>query len=154
TRPPRQPGQLLDLILDESSERADQTTPGAALDDFQQFLELVVGPHLVEIDAGRQHELIGAIDAALAQQLRSLLLDHTFQSLVATWRSLHDLVRSVETGPQLKIRILQLTRQELQRDLAAAATLEDSVLTRLLLEPRPDAPTLLIGDYAFADSAD
>ena len=77
-----------------------------------------------------------------------------FQRLEAAWRSLYWLVNRTETGTHLKIRIVHMTKDEIQHDLATSPVLEESGLARLLLEPASvpgsQPPTLLIGNYDFA----
>jgi type VI secretion system protein ImpC len=109
------------------------------------------------MDTDRQARLIDAVDHALAQQVGSVLHPPGFQRLEAAWRSLYWLVNMAETGAHLQIRMVHMTKDELQQDLAASPVLEESGLARLLLEPaavpgRPSA-TLLIGNYAFAHTS-
>jgi type VI secretion system protein ImpC len=114
----------------------------------------MVRPYLIHIDTAQQTALIDAVDQALSQQIRSVLHHPAFQRLEAAWRSVRWLVESTETGAQLKIHMVQLTKEELQQDLAASPILAESGLARLLLEPAsvPGTPSaaLLIGNYAFA----
>jgi type VI secretion system protein ImpC len=70
---------------------------------------------------------------------------------------MHWLVHAAETGAHLRIRILQVTNAELQQDLAACRA-EESKLACLLLVlsslPGDQAPSLLIGNYAFAHTTE
>jgi type VI secretion system protein ImpC len=92
--------------------------------------------------------------------LLSAVLHHPdFQRLEATWRGLHYLVHESETGPLLKIRILDVRKDELFADLARAADLERSELHRLIsceefgtLGGQPYG--LLLGYYEFGRAAD
>ena len=113
----------------------------------------MVRPYLIHIDTARQATLLNAIDQALSQQVRSVLHHPAFQQLEAAWRSVRWLVESAETGAQLKIHMVQLTKGELQQDLAASPALEASGLARLLLDPASvpgsQSTALLIGNYEF-----
>jgi type VI secretion system protein ImpC len=97
---------------------------------------------------------------ALASRQLSLIVQcPAFQALEATWRSLHRLVSSVNTGPLLQIRVLDASRDELLDDLAKAVDLEQSNLYQRICEDelgtfggRPYS--LLVGAYQFgADPA-
>jgi type VI secretion system protein ImpC len=97
---------------------------------------------------------------ALASRQLSLILQcPAFQALEATWRSLHRLVSSIETGPLLQIRVLDASRDEVLDDLAKAVDPEQSNLYQRICEEelgtfggRPYS--LLVGAYQFgADAA-
>ena len=148
------PAELLDRILDQGGSAPLPSSGERGLDDLHRFLEQVVGPHVVHIDTARQAALVAAVDEALAQQVRAVLHDPAFQCLEAAWRSLHWLVDRSETGSDLKLRILQRTKSDLQAEWSSAADPEESPLGQLLLEPRQDSPALLVGNYAFAHRPD
>lgn len=148
------PSELLERILNESADTTTPSAPRPRPGDLQRFLETVVGPHLIKIDRARQTTLIHAVDQALSQQVRCVLHDACFQRVEAAWRSLRWLVRAAETGSDLKIRIVQLTKDQLRSDVAANTPLEDSHLGRLLLEPSLASPALLVGNYEFTNSSE
>src|SRR5262249_48037832 len=60
---------------------------------------------------------IQALDAALSRQLAAVLHHPTFQKLEGTWRGLHYLVMNSETSAQLKIRMLNVSKRELFKDV-------------------------------------
>ena len=51
------------------------------------------------------------------QQLTAIMHDPKFLKLEGTWRGLHYLVQNTETGTTLKLRVLNITKRELCRDL-------------------------------------
>ena len=144
------PSELLERILSESAHEETPSSPQLGRGDLQRFLETVVGPHLVRVDQARQTALTRAVDQALSQQVRSVLHESSFQRIEAAWRSLRWLVHTAESGSTLKIRVVQLTKDELQSDADANTPPEDSRLGRLLLEPSLAPPALLVGNYEFA----
>jgi type VI secretion system protein ImpC len=152
------PSELLDRILDQSHARAGQTAQEPWSGDLQQLLKHIVRPYLVKIDTARQTALIDAVDQALSQQVRAILHHPRFRQLEAAWRSLRWLVNTAETGAHLKIRVLQMTKDELEQDLAASPRLEESGLARLLLEPASipgsQPAAILIGNYEFAHTTE
>jgi type VI secretion system protein ImpC len=153
-RPLVESSGLLERILAQSNTRTEQTFREPQSGDLQRFLENAVRPYLVKIDTDRQTRLIEAVDQALAQQVRSVLHHPGFQRLEAAWRSVYWLVNRAETGTHLKIRMVHMTKDEIQQDLAASPVLEESRLARLLLEPASvpggQPATLIIGNYEFA----
>src|SRR5215208_5282252 len=63
---------------------------------------------------------IAQIDALISRRLNEILHAPEFQALEASWRGLAYLVFNTETGTQLKLRLLNATRKELQDDLEKA----------------------------------
>lgn len=69
-------------------------------------------------DAYRSIEaIIGAIDHKLSEQINLILHHPEFQRLEAAWRGLHHLVSNTETDEKLRIRVMDLSKDELRRTL-------------------------------------
>nr|WP_315595948.1 type VI secretion system contractile sheath large subunit [uncultured Cupriavidus sp.] len=69
-------------------------------------------------DAYRSIEaIIGAIDHKLSEQINLILHHPEFQRLEAAWRGLHHLVSNTETDKKLRIRVMDLSKDELRRTL-------------------------------------
>ena len=60
---------------------------------------------------------IAAVDQLMSQQLSEIMHHEKFQKLEGSWRGLNHLVMNSETGSQLKIRMLNLSKKELTKDL-------------------------------------
>ena len=69
-------------------------------------------------DPGRKHA-IKAIDAAIAQNMRSVLHDPEFQSLEAAWRSVDFLLRRLEMGSDVSLHIADVTFETLVDSVGA-----------------------------------
>ena len=101
------------------------------------------------------------IDTAVADHDKRLgfVLDQVlhapeFQKLEATWRGLHYLVSKSETGQMLKLRVLNLTRDELATELAKAVEFDQSHIFKLIYEHEYGTLgghpySMLMGDYSF-----
>lgn len=81
-----------------------------------------------------------------------------FQAVEASWRGLWHLVSQTETSSQLQIKVLDVSKSELLRDLQRAPKIDQSRLfKRVFEEPYGEfcvAPfALLIGDFAFSRTA-
>ena len=61
--------------------------------------------------------LCAEIDIRLTTQINVILHHAEFQALEATWRGLYFLVTGTETGPQLKIKFLNVGKRDLMRCL-------------------------------------
>ncbi len=126
---------------------------------FRRFLDQMVKPgHVVsnDVEANIKH-WIGEIDKNLTAQLNEVMHDPKFQEMEGTWRGLHYLVHQTETGESLKIRVLNVTKKELFKDLEKAAEFDQSTLFKKIYEEeygqlggKPYG--MLVGDYQFGRS--
>jgi type VI secretion system protein ImpC len=62
-------------------------------------------------------EMIARIDAKLTEQVNEVLHAPEFQKLESAWRGLHYLVFNSETDSELKIRVMNVGKNELYRNL-------------------------------------
>jgi type VI secretion system protein ImpC len=97
---------------------------------------------------------IADIDALLSRQLNEIMHAPEFQRLEASWRGLHYLVQQTETSTMLKLRVLNVSKTDLLRDLERAAEFDQSALFKKVYEEEygmfGGAPFgALIGDYEF-----
>jgi type VI secretion system protein ImpC len=123
---------------------------------FKQFLESVVQPGQViskDVEANIKH-WIGEIDKKLTAQLNEVMHNPDFQKLEGTWRGLHYLVHQSETGTQLKIRVMNAKKNEIQKDLERATEFDQSQTFKKIYEEEygvlGGTPYgLLVGDYEF-----
>ncbi len=63
-------------------------------------------------------QMIAEIDAKLTAQINEILHHAEFQKLEGAWRGLHYLVKETETGTDLKIRVMAVSKDELGDELA------------------------------------
>lgn len=103
---------------------------------------------------------IAQIDRLVSLQLNEVLHAPAFQKLEATWRGLHYLLAQSETSERLKIKVLNVSKKDLLRDLtkgAAAIEFDQSQFFKKVYEEEfgvlGGAPFgALIGDYYFGKS--
>jgi type VI secretion system protein ImpC len=153
-------GSLLDRILDDVAGPGPVTTRPAAPppSELQAYIRSVVEPHLVAPDDPRQTALESQIDDTISSALRAILHDRRFQAVEALWRAVDLLVRRLETGAQLKVFVLDLSRDELAADLAPDRELEQTFLHRILVDEAASASrsapwAVITGLYTFGDDA-
>jgi type VI secretion system protein ImpC len=103
-------------------------------DEFANEIRRIVEPHLLPGDDPRRSDLDARIDQAMSALLRTVLHDPAFQSLEAAWRAVYQFVRRIETGPDLGLWLLDVSRDELALDLDATRDLERSVLHRRIVD--------------------
>ena len=97
---------------------------------------------------------IADIDRLLTAQLNAIMHAPEFQKLEGSWRGLHYLVMQSETSVMLKLRVLNISKKELGKDLEKAAEFDQSALFKKVYEEEygtfGGAPYgALVGDYEF-----
>jgi type VI secretion system protein ImpC len=104
-------------------------------------------------------ECVSAIDGKLSEQLNLILHHERFQRLESAWRGLHYLVSRTETGEMLKIRVINLSKQDLAQSLNGEKTeaWDRSPLFNKLYEQEygqlgGEPYGCLVGDYYFDHS--
>ena len=94
-----------------------------------------------------QAQLLALLDGAASATVREILRHPRFQALEAAWRGLKTITHRLDTGTDLKVYALDLTRDELTGDLAGGA--EGSHLYKLLAEPESEPWAVAVGLYTF-----
>jgi type VI secretion system protein ImpC len=102
------------------------------------------------------NKAIAAIDAAISGQLASILHDEKFQKLEGSWRGLHHLVMNTETGTGQKIRMLNISKKELFKDLDKAVEFDQSQIFKKIYESEfgtagGEPYGAMIGDFEFTN---
>jgi type VI secretion system protein ImpC len=98
---------------------------------------------------------VAQIDHLLSIQLNEILHYPQLQKLEATWRGLKYLISQSETSVMLKIRIMNVSKKELLRDLQRASEFDQSALFKKVYEEEfgifgGEPFAALIGDYEFS----
>lgn len=102
------------------------------------------------------NKAIDAIDQVLSEQLAAVMHNEKFQKLEGSWRGLNHLVMNTETGSGLKIRMLNLSKKELYKDLDKAVEFDQSQIFKKIYESEfgtagGEPYSCLIGDYQFTN---
>lgn len=148
---------LLDKIIVEGKLARDDSQKEFARDLVAEFVNSVlaeeggtVGNDVVALI----NDKIAEIDDLLSAQLNEILHDPDLQKLEATWRGLSFLVFNTETSTSLKLRILNITKEELLKDLEKAVEFDQSALFKKVYEEEygtfgGNPYSMLMGDYEF-----
>ncbi|MEP6935850.1 MAG: type VI secretion system contractile sheath large subunit, partial [Nitrospirota bacterium] len=149
-------GGVLDQIISETRigkddwERDQSRRQIATLVDEVMKGQLRVSKDLEATISAR----IADIDRLLTAQLNAIMHAPEFQKLEGSWRGLHYLVMQSETSVMLKLRVLNISKKELGKDLEKAAEFDQSALFKKVYEEEygtfGGAPYgALVGDYEF-----
>ena len=145
-------------LLDQAISATKQTEPDRA----QTLLKTLVSEALkgtVQWDKNLTKTIQSAIvqiDQLLSKQLAAIMHDSQFQTLEGSWRGLQYLVKNSLTGSSLKIKVMQLSKKEIAKDLQKAIEFDQSETFKKIYESEYGTPGgepfgVLIGDYQFTN---
>ncbi len=102
---------------------------------------------------------IAAIDQVMSKQLSAIMQSEKFQKIEGSWRGLNHLVMNSETGSGLKIRMMNINKKELSKDLEKAVEFDQSQIFKKIYESEfgsagGEPYAALIGDYEFSAHPD
>ncbi|MCB8876979.1 type VI secretion system contractile sheath large subunit [Acidisoma silvae] len=148
-------------LLQQVVAATRQTEPDRAQDLVRALVEQAqAGTVTFDRNLNRTLErAIAKIDQKLSEQLNEIIHDPRFLKLEGSWRGLHYLVQNSETGTMLKIRVLNASKRELNRDLTRVVEFDQSLLFRKIYESEFGTPGgepygALIGDYEWGNHPD
>src|SRR5262249_27917030 len=147
---------LLDQIVEEGRLGKDASAKERGKNLVKEFVAQVLeGSMTGTRDAEAMITArIAQIDHLLSIQLNEILHHPSFQKLEASWRGLRYMMDQSETSDKLKIKVLNVTKKELLRDLQRAPEFDQSALFKKVYEEEygvfGGAPFgALVGDYEF-----
>jgi type VI secretion system protein ImpC len=147
---------LLDQIVEEGRLARDPSARERGKDLVKEFVTQVLeGSMTVSKDAEMMiNARIAQIDHLVSLQLNEVLHAPAFQKLEGSWRGLKYLLDQSETSDKLKIKVLNVTKKELLRDLQRAPEFDQSAMFKKVYEEEygifGGAPFgALVGDYEF-----
>jgi type VI secretion system protein ImpC len=127
---------IVDTLLYKGKMIRDESQKTFAKDLLSEFVRqieqqgntagLYVGPFL--------SERIAQIDEVITAQLNEVMHAEEFQKLEGSWRGLHYLVSRTNTSAHLKLRLLNITKDELRKDLEKAVEFDQSQLFKKVYE--------------------
>jgi type VI secretion system protein ImpC len=165
-------GDLLDQIVEQEEGEAgpgagrgrDGSLPGDAgggSDELADYVRRIVRPHLVPGPDPEERARLRQEEAALQATMRRLLHHDAFRALESVWRGVEFLVRRVETGPDLGIHLMDVSRSELEAALSRPDPGESPLYSRIVEGGAGAGPagaggtangapwSLLVGHYEF-----
>lgn len=147
-------GELANAVTKGKLVR-DQSQQSFAADLISEFVKQVTSNKVISHDSiAFITKRTSDIDQLISAQLNEILHHPDFQKLEGSWRGLNYLVHSSETGVNLKLRLLNITKDELRNDLERAIEFDQSMLFKKVYEEEygtfGGTPySCLIGDFQF-----
>jgi type VI secretion system protein ImpC len=149
---------LLDQIIDQGRLARDEAQKEWAKDIVGEFVKQVVGGAiLVSKDTEAMiNSRIAQIDKLISLQLNEVMHHPEYQKLEASWRGLHYLVYQTETSEHLKIRVMNVSKKDLLKDMEKASEFDQSTLFKKIYEEEfgtfgGASYGALLGDYEFSN---
>jgi type VI secretion system protein ImpC len=147
---------LLDQIVEEGRFGKEPAAQERGKNLVKEFIgQVLQGEVTVSKDTEAMiNARIAQIDHLISQQLNEVLHHPQFQKLEASWRGLRYLLDSSETSTMLKIRVLNVSKRELLKDLQKAAEFDQSATFKKVYEDEygvfgGEPFGALVGDYEF-----
>jgi type VI secretion system protein ImpC len=141
-------------LLDQAIAATKQTEPDRATELLRTLTEQALKGTVTYSKNLSQtlDKAVALIDQQLSRQLSAIMQHPDFQKLEGTWRGLHHLVMNSETGSSLKIRMINVSKRELFKDVSKAVEFDQSQIFKKIYENEFGSPGgepygALIGDY-------
>ncbi len=147
---------LLDQIVEQGKVGTDAATRERGKSLVKEFINQVLeGQVTISKDTEAMiNARIAQIDHLVSIQLNEILHHPQFQKLEGSWRGLKYLLSQSETSPMLKIRVMNVSKKDLLRDLQRAPEFDQSALFKKIYEEEfgvfgGDPFAAIVGDYEF-----
>lgn len=150
---------LLDKIIEDGRMVRDESQKGWARDIIAEFAKQIMEGTIV---VSKNTELminsrIAQLDRLISSQLNEVMHHPEFQKLEGSWRGLNYLVSQSETGEHLKIRVMNVTKKDLLKDMEKAPEFDQSTLFKKIYEEEfgmfgGASYGAIIGDYEFGNN--
>lgn len=152
-----QQSNLLDAIVEEGRFGKEAASRERGKDIIKEFIgQVLQGEVTVSKDTEAMiNARIAQIDHLISLQLNEILHAPAFQKLEGSWRGLKYLLDNTETSTMLKIRVLNVSKKELLKDLQRAAEFDQSATFKKIYEDEygvfgGEPFGALVGDYEFS----
>jgi type VI secretion system protein ImpC len=148
---------LLDQIVAQGRFSPDAASMSRGRDMVKEFVSQVLeGQMTLSRDAEASISArLAQIDRLISLQLNEVMHHPSFQKLEGTWRGIKYLMDQSETNDMLKIKVLNVSKKDLLRDLQRAPEFDQSAMFKKVYEEEfgvfGGAPfAALVGDYEFS----
>lgn len=147
-------GDIFDQVLDKTEGSVRHAKPELDLSDLSGFLRKIVQPYLVPKADPEQEELVAVVDKATAELMSTIMHHPDFQAIESAWRGVHFLVSGLQTDAELKLYLVDISKDELAVDLNATEDLRITSLYKVLLEKNSETAektpwAVVAGNYTF-----
>ncbi|WP_062268600.1 type VI secretion system contractile sheath large subunit [Endozoicomonas arenosclerae] len=146
-------------ILDRAIEATHQVTPDTTKELLGTLTEQAMSGTVTWSKnlTSTIDKAVTSLDQTLSAQLAEILHDEKFQKLEGSWRGLNKLVRNSDLGPMLRIKMLDINKDELMDQFEDAPAVDRSRLFNMIYQHEfgtagGEPYGVLLGDYSFSHS--
>jgi type VI secretion system protein ImpC len=147
---------LLEQIIGESNMVREDSQRSWAKEIISEFAkEVMEGQITISKDTEAMiNARIAELDRLISAQLNEIMHHEEFQKLEGSWRGLNYLVQQSETGENMKIKVMNVTKKELLKDMEKAPEFDQSTIFKKVYEEEfgmfgGHSYGVMIGDYEF-----
>jgi len=121
---------LIDQIMEDTRIKSDEEGYEVAKTGIKTFLKELLSPdrQITKIDKFILSELIDEIDQRLSRQMDEILHNKDFQKIESTWRGLDLLVGRTDFRENIKMNLLNVSKEDLAEDFEDAPDIVNSGL--------------------------
>jgi type VI secretion system protein ImpC len=153
---PQEEINLLDSIINDSNMVREESQKSWAKEIISEFAkEVMEGQIKVSKDTEAMiNARIAELDRLISAQLNEIMHHDDFQKLEASWRGLNYLVQQSETGERMRIKILNVAKSDLLKDMEKAPEFDQSLFFKKIYEEEfgmfgGHSYGVILGDYEF-----
>src|SRR5882724_3691402 len=111
-------GEFADLLTKQFKPKTDEAKSAVQVAVLTLAQQALADANLISGDVVKTIEaMIAEIDKKLSAQVNAILHHPELQQLEGSWRGLHHLVNNTETDEMLKIRVMNISKNELGKTL-------------------------------------
>ena len=127
-------GSLLDEVLQATRLQPQDEAYGMTKAGIQAFIDEMMKPGREgqKVQSGVVDEMIADLDNKLSSQVSAILHNEEFQKLESSWRSLKFLIDRTDFRENIKVSILNVSKQDLLDDFEDAPEIPKSGLYRTI----------------------
>ena len=125
-----QQNTLLDEILNETKINPKDEVPDATRQGLKLLIEEMLKPDRIQkkVDRAVVDAMIAEIDAKISKQVDAILHDPGFQRLESTWRGLKFVIDRTKFTENIRVEMLNCSKDELLADFVDAPDITKSAL--------------------------
>jgi type VI secretion system protein ImpC len=151
-----QDSNLLDTIINDVNMVRDESQRDWAKQIISEFAKEVMAGQITfsKNTEAMINARIAELDRLISAQLNEILHHESFQKLEASWRGLNYLVQQSETGERIKIKVMNVSKKDLLKDMEKAAEFDQSAVFKKVYEEEfgmfgGHSYGIIVGDYDF-----
>ena len=151
-----QEADLLDTIISDGHMVREESQRNWARQIISEFAKEVMEGQ-IKVSKNTEAMInarIAELDRLISSQLNEIMHHEKFQKLEGSWRGLHYLVQQTETSERMKIKVMNVSKKELLRDMEKAPEFDQSAIFKKVYEEEfgmfgGHSYGVIIGDFNF-----